>query len=370
MPGTKSGGPVRSCANLIDHFKEDFEFLVITRDSDYCETKSYENIQSNAWNKIGNNVNVFYISNTNLNYQFLKKLVASTYFDVVYINGIYSKYFSILPVYLLRKSDKPVIIAARGMLNPQAFFVKPRRKKAFLSFMNLVSFYKNIIFHATNKDEANYIKKSIKESENIKIAPNLPRQVQRETLPEKDKQETTNFISVARVAQEKGTITALKAFSCLDSSHKIEYDIYGPIYDQDYWNKCKELIKKLPENIKITYKGSVSSEEVPLLLEAYHFFIMPSEGENYGHGIVEAFTAGCPVIISTKTPWKKLFNKKVGWDVDLQDSNALTEVLKTAVNMKNKVYKEWSRNAFLYSDEILKDQSVLLANRELFVTHL
>ena len=31
LPGTKSGGPVRSYANLISHFKDDYDFYVITR---------------------------------------------------------------------------------------------------------------------------------------------------------------------------------------------------------------------------------------------------------------------------------------------------------------------------------------------------
>ena len=48
LPGTKSGGPVRSYANLIDHFKGDFEFYIVTRDTDYCETVPYRQIKQNS----------------------------------------------------------------------------------------------------------------------------------------------------------------------------------------------------------------------------------------------------------------------------------------------------------------------------------
>ena len=67
----------------------------------------------------------------------------------------------------------------------------------------------------------------------------------------------------------------------------------------------------MPENIQVSYKGSVESDKVPGILKDYHFFLMPSEGENFGHGILEALTAACPVIISDKTPWTDLRKKRL-----------------------------------------------------------
>lgn len=366
LPGTKSGGPVRSIANLIDHLGNEFEFLVVTRDKDYCDTKSYENIQSDAWNKLGENLSVFYISDNNLNYRFLKKLVASTLFDVAYINGIYSWFFSILPVILLRHSKKSVIIAARGMLNPQAFSVRPKKKKFFLFWMNLMSFYKNIEFHATNEDEQNFIEKAIKKYKIIKVAPNLPRKLANTFYTGKEKKDLIKFISVARVAREKGTLTALNAFYHIKTHKVVIYDIYGPIYDMEYWDKCLEVIKILPKNIQVNYKGTVNSEKVPSLMRGYHFFLMPSEGENYGHGIVEAFSAGCPVIISNKTPWSDLENKNIGWDLSVDNLEKLVSAIKAAIKMNEMVFQNWSQKAYLYSKQIVGDAKILQASKELF----
>ena len=39
LPGTNSGGPVRSVSNMIEHLGGDYEFLVVTRDTDYCANK-------------------------------------------------------------------------------------------------------------------------------------------------------------------------------------------------------------------------------------------------------------------------------------------------------------------------------------------
>ncbi len=366
LPGTKSGGPVRSCANLIDHLGDEFEFLVITRDTDYCETEAYKNVQSNEWNKLEEHLSVFYISENNLNKNFLKSLIESTNFDVAYINGIYSRFFSILPVYLLRNFDRPVIVAARGMLNSQAFSVKPLKKKAFLSIMNLVSFYKNIQFHATNEDEAAFIRKAIRNYSNINVAPNLPRKIKAVEFQKRVKKDIVKFVSVARVASEKGTLTALKALSQVENNLEIFYDIFGPIYDQEYWKVCKKVIEKLPSNIQVNYKGSIAGDEVPALFQNYHFFIMPSEGENFGHGILEALTAGCPVIISDKTPWKNLKTKEIGWDCSL-DSKDLNTALEAAIAMEQETYDSWSVNAFDFAKEYCNDPKAVEASRRLFL---
>ncbi len=45
IPGFKAGGPIRSCANIVQHLSSDFEFYFITSDTDYCEDKPYENIK-------------------------------------------------------------------------------------------------------------------------------------------------------------------------------------------------------------------------------------------------------------------------------------------------------------------------------------
>lgn len=50
--------------------------------------------------------------------------------NIWYINGIYSKYFSIYPL-LLAKFIRPkhVIVSARGMLSPHALAIKSKIKR-------------------------------------------------------------------------------------------------------------------------------------------------------------------------------------------------------------------------------------------------
>ena len=42
----------------------------------------------------------------------------------------------------------------------------------------------------------------------------------------------------------------------------MQFDIYGTLEDKKYWDKCKVLLEKLPENIAWEYKGMVDSRKV------------------------------------------------------------------------------------------------------------
>ncbi len=363
LPGTKSGGPVRSYANMISHLGAYHDFYIITRDTDYCSDEVYKNVKSNAWNQLNEHTFVYYISKDRLNNENLKKLLNETPFDFVYINGIYSWYFSILPLWILRKQQN-VIVAARGMLNPQAFSVKGFRKKTFLQIARFFRLYKNVTFHATNEDEAEHIRTCVGNEINIKIAPNLPRAQKDAVVIEKQKHTPTRFVNIARISIEKGTLKMIEAL------HKVEHDlildIYGPIYDKIYWEKCKQAIQNLPKNITINYEGILPSEEVPQRLGHYDFFVLLSEGENFGHAILEAFMAGCPVIISNKTPWKHLQSRHIGWDVSLDNTSEIASTFEQAIQISDKEYLEYSNNALKYSKEFSKNPELLMLNLELF----
>ena len=75
LPGTKSGGPVRSYANMIAHLGDYHDFYIVTRDTDYCSDEVYPDIQSNTWNKLNEHTSVYYFSNDRLNKVNFQKLL-------------------------------------------------------------------------------------------------------------------------------------------------------------------------------------------------------------------------------------------------------------------------------------------------------
>lgn len=364
LPGTNSGGPVRSYSNLIDHLKDTVDFYVLTRDTDYCETEAYSNVVSNAWNAITSGLEVYYLSSDQINKKAISKVILSKNFDYIFINGVYSWYFSIVPL-LVSKKTSNVIISARGMLNDQAFSVKPVKKKIYLTLAKLFRLYTNVSWHATNEIEADQIKTRIGLNSRVKIAPNLARKGQIE-YEQIELQKPVRLVNVARIAKEKGTLKMLKALQKV--STPLILDIYGSIYDQYYWKQCLEIISAMPDFIKVNYKGVARSEDIPIVLRGYNFFVMLSEGENFGHSILEALSVGLPVIISSKTPWRNLQKFGVGWDLDLNIETDIIEVLNTVAQYDDANYMKMSRASVEYAQQFINDPELIEANKKLFLS--
>jgi len=368
LPGTNSGGPVRSYENLLDHFSKDHDFYVITRNTDYCDNKPYETVLSDSWNTVKKNLNVYYISNDKLRFNTIKKICLSIKFDIVLINGVYSWYFSILPLWIFKFLKAKKIVSPRGMLNSQAFSTNKIKKVIFLKIARLINLYGNVFFHATNEDEASNIKILLKKN-NIIIAPNLPRINNNKVLTKISKKSGhVKLIYTARISKEKGTLFAIRCLNMLilSSDTKIEFDLFGAIYDNDYWLECQNQIKKLPSNIIVKYKGLADSEMIPTILEHYHFLLLPSEGENFGHSILESFTAGRPALISNNTPWKNLELKKVGWDVSLENIDDLRLAITKTVEIDQNKYDILSKNAFDFATNFCNNKKFISQNERLF----
>ncbi len=359
LPGYKAGGPIRSIANLVAHLEKKIKFKIVCRNTDYLETKPYENIKNNEWNKISENTEVLYLSAENINKTYIKQIITDTVFDFVYINGIYSFYFSILPLYISKKQKiNKIIVASRGMLSEHAFGRKSVKKKLFLFIGKTIGLYSNITFHGTNKEEEESIKKQIKGKYTTVAIPNLPRKTTLSDFFKKNKTEgQLKMVSIARISDEKNTLFALQQLKYI-KNHEIIFDIYGSIYDKSYWEECEKIISEFPNNITVNYKGTVVSEKVVSTFANYHFSFMPSKGENYGHSILESFMAGTPVITSNKTPWRDLENNEIGWDIDLENTNKFKEVINYSAKMNQIEYDKWSKKAFDFAKKTTNNTEI------------
>ncbi len=367
LPGYKAGGPITSCANLIAHLKDEFDFRVITRDTDYTETKPYPGIISNQWNTLPNGTHVYYFSEKELSYGRIKSLIQETKHDKIYLNGIYSRYFTIYPLLYARgKSFENVIIASRGMLAQSAIEVKRKKKKAFLALSRGLGLFKSVIFHASTASEKNDIEKEFGAGVKIRIAGNLGAMRHFSNNPFRRKERgDLRLISIARIAPEKNLHYALQQLASVHDL-SITFDIYGPVYNKEYWESCLMMIKTLPKGVIVKYHGSIPHETVPEVLSKSHFLFMPTQGENFGHIILQAFSSGCPVIISDQTPWKDLEKQKYGWDISLSSPDEFVEALRKACSLSQEEFNKLSEHVFRYASDFLQNPAAELENRNLF----
>lgn len=367
LPGYKAGGVLKAFSNQVAHLEGKVHFKIITRNVDYQDDTPYDSITANAWNKIAPNADAYYISADQLNYSNLKKIVKACAFDVAYIHGIYSFYFSILPIHLVRlMKPKKIIVAAHGMLGKHSLSVKRGKKVYFLKLAGLLGYYRKVIFHAANEDEKADALELIGPKAQVIVAEELPMKVELAAWQSRPKEVGhLRMCSVARIAPEKNTAYALEILTQCTTGN-IEYDIYGPIYSEEYWAKCLQLIDQCPPNVKVSYQGSLPGALVLQKLSEYHLMFMPTTGENFGHTILESFMAATPVLISTNTPWKKLAAQQCGWDIDLKRPAEFVEAVNQIQAMDQLQYDEISKASLQFAKAFTSENSLLTQNVNLF----
>ncbi|MHA6249255.1 glycosyltransferase [Pontibacter sp. CAU 1760] len=367
LPGYKAGGPIQSIANFVAHLQGAYDFWIVTRDTDYNTVKPYSDVPSDVWHQRDDSVHVYYFSAANLSYTSLKRVITQVPADFLYINGIFSKYFSLMPLFIAKKLQVPVVIAARGMFAPGAVNVKPNKKKVFFYLAKKFALYNAVKFHATNETELRHIQKILGKQTQVLIAANLPKIGKHPfALPVHKQKGEIRLVSVARVSPEKNTLYALGVLRDTALSGNIVFDLYGPINDAAYWQDCLSVIEQMPDNIKVTYKGSLPSELVPQTLLNYHMLFLPTKGENFGHIILESFTVGLPVIISNQTPWKDLQDRKVGYDLPLRDPDVFANAIQQMINVEQSDYQILSQHATQFAVEFIANKENISANKALF----
>lgn len=364
LPGYKAGGPITSISNLINHLNNEFEFFVITGDRDLQDVKPYPNVLLNTFldRKL---YKIIYITPENQNKNFYKKILEKNKFDVYYFNSLFSVNFTIVPyLFVKKKYSAKVILAPRGMLGEGALEIKPFKKKLFLFFTRQFGVFKKVIWHATNEFEKSNIQKTFGENVNIKVAQNFP--TYQGEFMKHIKNDILKLVFYSRVSPKKNLDYALKILERVKTHTQIIFDIYGPIEDKFYWNKCLEIVNTLPKNILVKYKSALSPDSVLDKLKEYDFLFLPTKHENFGHAIFEAFVSGCPVIISNQTEWQNIHNIGIGWDIDLNKPEQFVQIIEYCSNISKPEYYQMSKNAYQFSVDFFKNHDFINSYKRMF----
>lgn len=363
-PGYKAGGPVRSLVNFVDHLRNRIDFRVVTRNTDYTESTPYAGITPNCWTNLPGGEKVWYASGKGMSRKAWKRILKETDCDAIYINGLYSWWFSILPLWLSRGTGARRVVAVRGMLAAGAMEHGALKKLLFLAVARALDLYKGVRFQATNAEEAKDVRLYVLKHAEVQVVPNLPRKARAEVQPIPKEAGSVKLVSIARIAVEKNTLLAIGSLQGVKG--KVQFNLYGPVYDEAYWAKCQAAIAALPPNVEVKHAGTIPPEDVPRVLAEHHALFMPSAGENFGHTMLEALSAGRPLLISDRTPWRNLEADCAGWDLPLEHPEGFMEVIERLCAMGQKEYGRWAQGANVRGARYLADQGPVEASKELF----
>ena len=355
LPGYKDGGPVRSIKNLVDYLGDEYNFKILTCDRDHGDEIAYPNIKVNEWNRVGN-ADVYYVPPKGFKCSVIKKLSKEA--NLIYCCGCFNDYaINTLILKRLKQIKIPVVVASMGLFSPEGFKLKYKKKKFFMTVFNILGMFKNIYWSATSELEVKDIKNKVKTYNNIFIAEDLPRVVDETPIVKEKESGKLKVVWISRIAPYKNLMGAIEILKNVKGD--IEFTIYGPKHVPEYWDECEEELKKLPSNVKWAWGGNVESENVVKTLKEHHVFLFPTLGENYGHVIQEALSAGCPVILSDQTPWKDLEENQVGFICRLGEEEKFIEAINSYVYLDKEKFKKVSNNTVKY---VLKNNKQKIKN--------
>lgn len=333
LPGYKAGGPIRTISNMVEHLGDRFSFRVLTRDRD-LDGVPYSDVSVNTWTPVGKG-QVYYITPDQSRTQTIRRLLNEVQPDVVYLNSFFST-FSVSYLALRRLKlipEYPTLLAPRGELSLGALNIKSLKKSSFLRLSNWIGLYSDLTWQASTPIEAEEIKQNLNSDIQIQVAPNLPSvSCDHMDAPALKKDRgSLRLVYLARIAPVKNLMFALRLLRNIPGD--ITFSVYGEADDASYWSICQNEAEQLPPNVNLVYHGAVPHDDVSDVFRQHHFMLLPTLGENFGHAIFEALHAGCPVIVSDRTPWNALTQAGAGWALPLEHPETWKQVVTTCVDM-------------------------------------
>ena len=147
----------------------------------------------------------------------------------------------------------------------------------------------------------------------------------------------------------------------------MDFHVYGPAEDQAYWAECQSAAAALPRHVSFSYKGTLQAQQVAQKFAEYDLFLFPTLGENFGHVIAEALSAGLPVLLSNNTPWRDLEQKKLGWDIPLDQPDQFVAAIECCSSMSGADYDAWRRDIRAWALANIGNDEAEEQNRQLFM---
>jgi len=364
LPGYKDGGPVRSIKNLVDILGDKYHFRIITTDRDHGDTKSYDNIKLNEWNQVGNAM-VYYVNPGGFHASILKRY--SNEADLVYVCGCFNDYArTLLLLNRFGKIKPKIIIAAMGLFSPGAFAIKHTKKNVYIKIFKILGLFKNIDWSLTSHMEVSDTQMIIGKSIKYFIACDLPRIIEINNKKYDKETGKLKVVFLSRISPKKNLQYAVEILSKVKGD--IEFSIYGNIEIANYWEQCLRLLQKLPQNIKWSYNGMATPDEVIDIFIKNDIFLFPTLGENYGHVIFEAMSAGCVPVVSNNTPWSDALEKGLGAAISLEHPDIFVKTIENYVAMDSKSMKSQSLKVYEFAKNYAVKPELADAYRQIFET--
>ncbi len=350
-PAYKGGGPIQSCVNLVRYLAQAYDFYVVCQAFDL--DKAPLEVPFEEWVDFEGKAQVFY--GEEQKYSDIKAIIDYVKPDVVYVNGVFNLFTTLFPLLALRnlRCQAKVIVAPRGMLQVNSLKIKRLKKRLYLEVLKQLLLKKMIWQFTTQQEQSEF--RALRFQGLQSIVGNVPNISIGFSKGQMKSRDAIKLVTVALISPMKNHLLVIEALKKVKGN--VEWDIYGPVKDSQYWSSCQEAIQQLPKNIIVNYHGEIKPSKIGEVLKKANVYIQPSQSENFGHSLFEAFANGLPVISSNQTPWRNLKEKKAGWDVALE-GNELQIAIEEVIAMDSEMYSEWQKGARAVAEQYMSEANL------------
>jgi glycosyltransferase involved in cell wall biosynthesis len=369
VPHFRAGGPVRSKLALVESLGDEFDFRVVSPDTDLGETTRNPQLLE-GWSKVGK-ATVLYVPLKSLTLRRVRRLVLDVRPDVLYLDSLFAR--STLRALALDRlgllGSCSSLVAPRGELLPGALSLKSKRKKIALKILYPRLISKRIRFHSTSAAESEAIARLLPRR-SILLAPNLP-PVSAAAGDSKRPQKTVgrlDCVLIGRISPMKNPVFAIE---CVKEARRLGRDVrltlIGPFEDKAVLRMCRRTVDENGLGNAVHLVGEKPHEEIAGALSEGTAFFLPTLGENFGYVVLEALLAGLPALISTRTPWKEDDANGALRTCELE-RDKFVEVLMEWADLTDEQWLGLSRSAKEAGETYRDDPLLLDQSRRLFTT--
>lgn len=245
-----------------------------------------------------------------------------------------------------RQLDIPLIVSARGMLEPWALNYRAWKKRWAWRLYQRRDLQTARVLHATAEQEAeNFRNLGLRQP--IAIIPNgtdLPKRRDQAAL--KGSPRTMLFLS--RIHPVKGLLNLVQAWQIIrPAGWKII--IAGPD-EGGHRRAVEEAISRAELENNFEFVGAVDGEDKIALYQRADLFVLPSFTENFGVVVAEALACGVPVITTRGTPWGALLTHHCGWWINI-GVEPLAAALREATSLPSDALHEMGQRGRTYVEQ-------------------
>ena len=281
----------------------------------------------------------------------LKKTLARKIpdFDLVHIQELWH-YPGYIASKIARSRNVPYIVTIHGELNEWNLQQKRLKKQIYMTAIQRGILQKSAALHAITQAESNRIRQLEIETP-VAMIPNGIHTEEFENLPDRSQfvsryPELENKLIVlflGRIQQKKGLDILAQAFGNLvRTRHDVRLVVAGPDEDNTL-TEVKTILKSHGALEKAVFPGMLTGEQKLEALSAADIFALTSYSEGFSVALLEALSAGLPLVITDECNFPEVGDSRAGFVVrpnESETASALMSLLDSA-----DLRREMSQNA-------------------------